>query len=374
MQPLDNAGTTPPGIYQALKSGGNVFDPATQVASGFGPLGTIAAIDLDHDIDGYEDASFTVPYSDEIQTLTGSFGGLNTNPASPNSANTVAGSNPRQQVVADLNLDGNDDVATSSYGFNALAVARSAGNGTIALDPNSPFALPPIGALPFFPDSVAVGDFNGDGGPGPGELQQRSGRRTNSQGPRHRRAARPARPLGDAGVDRLPGHRSERAIALPRRQSQERRVGTDSAHRRLVRRRSLRLRERKLRHSRRRIRAPSARRGMRPQRVLRPHREGCLFQQRHPHFQRLHRQDGQPESAGPVRPPPRSTRTKASSARSSPVTSRTRRPSRSPSPRTVAPISTSGHRNSTDSTPSTSASPPRPVRATSRPAAPARSR
>ena len=69
------------------------------------------------------------------------------------------GTNPQSVAVGDFNGDGNPDIVTANNGANTLTVLLGDGTGGFAAAPGSPL---PVG---LFPQSVAVGDFNNDGNP-----------------------------------------------------------------------------------------------------------------------------------------------------------------------------------------------------------------
>jgi len=67
------------------------------------------------------------------------------------------GNNPQSVAVGDFNGDGKPDIVTANFAGNNLTVLLGNGSGGFAAAPGSPFA---VGVSPIF---VAVGDFNGDG-------------------------------------------------------------------------------------------------------------------------------------------------------------------------------------------------------------------
>lgn len=161
-----NSFASPPAIYVANGNGNGGFTPVgTPVAQGHGQIHSVASIDLDSD--EYDDLSFIVPASDQVRTLVGSASGLFTNPSADGVVNTGTGSKPQVQTVADLDNDGDQDIAiTLTKDADAgIAVIRSDGDGGIEADSGSPIPLPAIDSLPANPNSVKIGDFNGDGGP-----------------------------------------------------------------------------------------------------------------------------------------------------------------------------------------------------------------
>jgi hypothetical protein len=86
-------------------------------------------------------------------------GGFTAAPGSP----FAVGTNPQSLAVGDFNGDGNLDIAAANFGSNSVLANGSVtvllGNGTggFAAAPGSPFTVG------IWPTSVAVGDFNGDG-------------------------------------------------------------------------------------------------------------------------------------------------------------------------------------------------------------------
>ena len=71
----------------------------------------------------------------------------------------AVGTTPQALVTADFNGDGKPDLATANSGSNNVTVLLGNGSGGFSAAPSSPFAT---GASP---QSIAVGDFNGDGKP-----------------------------------------------------------------------------------------------------------------------------------------------------------------------------------------------------------------
>jgi FG-GAP-like repeat/RTX calcium-binding nonapeptide repeat (4 copies) len=71
----------------------------------------------------------------------------------------AVGSLPQSVAIDDLNADGNPDLAVADGGSSDVSVLLGNGSGGFSAAAGSPFA---VGA---FPDSVAIGDVNGDGKP-----------------------------------------------------------------------------------------------------------------------------------------------------------------------------------------------------------------
>src|SRR5262249_11713876 len=73
--------------------------------------------------------------------------------------NYVVGKSPDFVSLSDLNGDGNLDLAVTNQRDSTVSVLLGDGHGGFAPAPGAPAK---VGS---FPDSVAVGDFNGDGRP-----------------------------------------------------------------------------------------------------------------------------------------------------------------------------------------------------------------
>jgi uncharacterized protein (TIGR03437 family) len=71
----------------------------------------------------------------------------------------TVGTNPASVAVGDFNGDGNLDIVTANSGDNTVTVLLGNGSGGFTAATGSPF---PVGTKP---NSVAVADFNGDGNP-----------------------------------------------------------------------------------------------------------------------------------------------------------------------------------------------------------------
>ena len=69
----------------------------------------------------------------------------------------VTGANPRAIAVADFNGDGKLDFVTADYDFSKVSVLLGNGDGTFAAKVDYATGMAPYG--------VAVSDFNGDGKP-----------------------------------------------------------------------------------------------------------------------------------------------------------------------------------------------------------------
>jgi len=105
-----------------------------------------------------------------ISSFGGASGGLNILLGSANGVFTAPpgspffiGSAPFQSVIADFNLDGILDIA-SSHGGNNISIRLGTGNGTFTTAIGSPIFAIPGGPTPF-QQPIVTGDFNGDNKP-----------------------------------------------------------------------------------------------------------------------------------------------------------------------------------------------------------------
>ncbi len=104
--------------------------------------------------DGNPDLAVANVNSNNVTVLLGNgSGGFTPAPGNPFAAGTL----PRSVVVGDFNGDGIQDLATANRTSNNVTVLLGNGSGGFTAAPGSPFATGNV------PDSVVVGDFNGDG-------------------------------------------------------------------------------------------------------------------------------------------------------------------------------------------------------------------
>ena len=132
-------------------SGGFTAAPGNPFAVGTWPWSVAVG---DFNGDGVLDLATANSNGDNVTVLLGNgSGGFTPAPGSPFSA----GTNPRSVAVGDFNGDGILDLATANSGDNNVTVLLGNGSGGFTPAPGSPFS---VGTGP---NSVAVGDFNGDG-------------------------------------------------------------------------------------------------------------------------------------------------------------------------------------------------------------------
>jgi hypothetical protein len=110
----------------------------------------------DFNWDGKPDLATANGGSSGVSVLLGNADGTFT--AAPGSP-TAVGTTPKSVAVGDFNADGNPDFATANESTDNVSVLLGNGDGTFTAAPGSPVT---VGTFPF---SVAVGDFNGDGKP-----------------------------------------------------------------------------------------------------------------------------------------------------------------------------------------------------------------
>jgi uncharacterized protein (TIGR03437 family) len=155
-----NAGFQPaPSVTRSFKISQAI--PSGTLTAGAGiPVGTapnsVAVGDFNGD--GIPDLAVANYTSDDVTVLLGqNSGGFAAAPGSPFPA--ALGGNPYSVAVGDFNGDGNQDLAIAAVTSDNVTVLLGDGRGDFAEAPGSPFG---VGLQPFF---VAVGDFNGDGIP-----------------------------------------------------------------------------------------------------------------------------------------------------------------------------------------------------------------
>jgi hypothetical protein len=140
-----NAGSN--NVSVLLGQGDGTFLPAQSVPAGASP-GSVAVGDFNGD--GIPDLAVANIGSNNVSLLLGKGDGTFL-PA----VNYPAGDNPRSVAVGDFNGDGIPDLAVANFGSGTVSVLLGQGDGTFL-----PAQSYPAGV---HPSAVAVGDFNGDG-------------------------------------------------------------------------------------------------------------------------------------------------------------------------------------------------------------------
>src|SRR5438132_902894 len=135
-----------------LGSGAGTFRPALILGTGSHPW-SVAVGDFNND--GWPDLAVANNGDNTVSVLLGNPGGTSFQPAL--TFNT--GTSPTGVVVGDFDLDGKQDLAVPNYGDNTISVLLGNGDGT-----SRPASAPPVSAGSS-PQSMVVGDFNGDGRP-----------------------------------------------------------------------------------------------------------------------------------------------------------------------------------------------------------------
>ena len=132
-------------------TGGFAQAPNSPFSAGTAPFALVVG---DFNGDGHLDIATANQGSNNVTVLLGNgAGGFTAAAGSPFSA----GVSPDTLAVGDFNGDGIQDLAVPGFTTNNVAVLLGNGSGGFTTDPNGPF---PVGTHPF---AVAVGDFNGDG-------------------------------------------------------------------------------------------------------------------------------------------------------------------------------------------------------------------
>ena len=136
-----------------LSNGDGTFRPAPGSPIQVTQVGQIVAGEFNGD--GKADLAL-LNGNDTVSVLLGNGDGTFTPAPGPPVA-LGGGSHYLQAAVGDFNGDGRADLAVTDDTSNTVTVLVGNGNGTFTLAPGAPFAL---GSTP---NSLAVGDFNGDG-------------------------------------------------------------------------------------------------------------------------------------------------------------------------------------------------------------------
>src|ERR1041384_1604031 len=136
-----------------LGNGSGGFSPATGSPFGAGTNPASVAVG-DFNVDGKSDLTIANWNSNNVTVLLGDgSGGFAPAAGSP----FAGGTNPNSVAVGDLNGDGKLDLATANYLTNNATVLLGNGSGGFSPAAGSPFS---VGTHPW---SVSMGDFNGDG-------------------------------------------------------------------------------------------------------------------------------------------------------------------------------------------------------------------
>ena len=126
--------------------------PGSPFAVGTQPLSVAVG---DFNGDGKPDLALANSVDNNVTVLLGNGSGGFTTPG----ATFAVGLDPWSVAVGDFNGDGKPDLAVANAGSNDVTVLLGNGSGGFTVASGSPFAVG------YYPLSVAVGDFNGDGKP-----------------------------------------------------------------------------------------------------------------------------------------------------------------------------------------------------------------
>ncbi len=132
---------------------GNFFEPGSSPEAASGGPSAVVAADLDGD--GDQDLAVANVASPGLVTILKNTGAGNFN--QPSSSPEQAGDGPRSIVAADLDGDGDQDLAVANGAGNDVTILKSTGSGNFVEAPSSP---EPVGESA---RSLATADFEGDG-------------------------------------------------------------------------------------------------------------------------------------------------------------------------------------------------------------------
>ena len=135
-----------------LGNGDGTFQPQQTFATGSEPTSLAVG---DFNGDGKTDLAIANSGSNTVSILLQGYQIVATDVQFQTQQTFATGASPESVVVGDFNGDGNADLAVTNYGSNTLSILLGNGNGTFM--PEQTFAT---GSGP---GSIAVGDFNGDG-------------------------------------------------------------------------------------------------------------------------------------------------------------------------------------------------------------------
>ena len=140
-----------PGSVRLLRGDGSSLLPAPPAFPVGDYPGSIAVADFDED--GRPDFATADTGSNTVTVALAALGNFTPAPGSPH----FVGALPNAIATADFDGDGHADLATANRGSNTIAVLLGDGDGGFADAAGSPLA---VGTQP---ESLATGDFNGDG-------------------------------------------------------------------------------------------------------------------------------------------------------------------------------------------------------------------
>ena len=140
----------------AGSTGDGTFTAAASLTTG-GPVSVAVG---DFNGDGRQDLAATNFNANSVSVFLGNGTGSTGDGTFTATTSPATGTNPQSVVVGDFNGDGRQDLATANINANSVSVLLGDGTGGIGDGTFTAAASPATGGGPY---SVAVGDFNGDG-------------------------------------------------------------------------------------------------------------------------------------------------------------------------------------------------------------------
>jgi hypothetical protein len=146
---------TLPSLSVLLGKGNGTFGPASTFSNGASPAQWVAVEDLNRD--GKHDLVTANRGTNDVSVLLGNGDGIF---ATAKTFTVLPGERPVSVAVGDFDGDGKHDLVTANYGSNNVSVLLGLGDGSFGVATIFAVGDGPVDSPR--PESVAVGDVNGD--------------------------------------------------------------------------------------------------------------------------------------------------------------------------------------------------------------------